>query len=93
MPVARVVQCVIGAQADAAPRAADDLLAVLDAGACVLVAADVLHALDGPQPHRPAREPAAAAAMATATVAGGGGVARRVSFPYVLGAWGRPGVG
>jgi hypothetical protein len=81
MPVARVVQSVIKVHADAAPWAHDDLRAVLNASACVLVAADVFHALGGPRPHRAALEPAAAADMATPTIAGRGGVARRVPVP------------
>ena len=37
--------------------------AELDAGACLLAAADVLHALGEPRPHRAALDPAAAARM------------------------------
>ena len=81
MPIPRVIRSVIEVRADAAPRAYDDLRAVLDAGACVLAAGDAFHTLGEPRPHRPALEPAAAADMATPTSAGRGGVARGVSFP------------
>jgi hypothetical protein len=81
MPVVRVVQSVIEVQADAAPRAPNDLRVVLDAGGCVLVAADVFPARGEPRPHRPGLEPACAADMVTPPVAGRGGC---VSFPLGL---------
>jgi hypothetical protein len=61
LPIPGVIQSRIETQADAAPRAYDDLRAVLDAGACVLAAGDAFHTLGEPRPHRRALETAAAA--------------------------------
>lgn len=93
MPIPRVIRSVIEVQANAAaPRAHDGLRAVRDAGACVLAAADVFHALGEPNRTAPrSSRPPRTWRLRLSQAAGASCVGFR--FPRVLPASGRPGVG